>query len=184
MEPLVLSGRQAQREAFLTEVNRLAETEVRLCYQCGKCSAGCPVSPEMDRPPHQLMRLLQLGLEAEALAADSLWLCTSCHTCSSRCPRNVRVDVVLEVLRHLAAPTREGSSKIVAFHRSFLESVGRRGRLDEVDLTIRLKRRTREYFKDAGVGLELFRKGRLSLGHRSIRGVAAVRYLLRPKGGD
>lgn len=183
MEPLVLSGRRAEREAFLAEVGRLAETEVRLCYQCGKCSAGCPVSPDMDLPPHKLMRLLQLGLGTEALQADSLWLCTSCHTCSSRCPRNVRVDAVLEVLRHLAAPAREGSS-IVAFHRSFLDSIYRRGRLDEIQLTISLKRRTGGYLKDAGLGLQLFRKGRLGLGHRPIRGVVAVRRLLRPKGGD
>ena len=183
MEPLLLSGRRLEREALLAEINQRAETEVQSCYQCGKCTAGCPVAVEMDRPPHQLMRLLQLGQKEEALGADSLWLCTSCHTCSSRCPRNVKVDAVLEALRHLAASRRK-DQKIVAFHRSFVETIGHSGRLDEIELTVRLKRRTRQYLQDADVGLQLWRHGRLSLGHRRIRGVAAVRRLVRSKGGE
>ncbi|MDR3604234.1 MAG: 4Fe-4S dicluster domain-containing protein, partial [Syntrophaceae bacterium] len=34
---------------------------INQCYQCGKCSAGCPVAPEMDLLPHQLVRLAVLG---------------------------------------------------------------------------------------------------------------------------
>jgi heterodisulfide reductase subunit C len=69
------------------------------CYQCGKCTAGCPA--EMDPPPSVIIRLLQLGLFDEALQADSLWSCMTCMTCSERCPKNVSPAAIIEGLKHL-----------------------------------------------------------------------------------
>ena len=60
------------------------------CYQCGKCTAGCPLASEMDYSPHQILRMLQLdlpGMEEEVLGALSIWLCLTCETCATRCPQ-------------------------------------------------------------------------------------------------
>jgi Fe-S oxidoreductase len=54
---------------------------IHQCYQCGKCSAGCPVSPEMDLLPHQLVRLAVLGNMDRIVKSKSIWLCLTCHTC-------------------------------------------------------------------------------------------------------
>ena len=35
--------------------------KVRTCYQCKKCSAGCPVAFAMDLLPHEVMRLVIYG---------------------------------------------------------------------------------------------------------------------------
>ena len=69
------------------------------CYQCGKCTAGCPA--EMDPPPSVIIRRLQLGFFSDALQADSLWSCMSCMTCSERCPKNVSPAAIIEGLKHL-----------------------------------------------------------------------------------
>ena len=45
----------------------LAHTNVQACYQCGKCSAGCPVADKMDLLPNQLVRLVQMGRIDRAL---------------------------------------------------------------------------------------------------------------------
>lgn len=70
------------------------------CYQCGKCSAGCPSENLMDVPPHEIVRMLQLGLIDEALEVNSPWFCTSCFTCLSRCPRTIDIARIMEALRY------------------------------------------------------------------------------------
>jgi len=74
-------------QVLLDKIEKEAGTSINLCYQCGKCSAGCPVGFAMDYTPRQVIRLLQLGLVNEALSAESIWICASCETCSARCPR-------------------------------------------------------------------------------------------------
>src|SRR5665647_675274 len=56
------------------------------CYQCGKCSAGCPMASESDLRPHNVMRLVMQDRREAALADESIWLCLTCETCSARCP--------------------------------------------------------------------------------------------------
>ena len=62
------------------------------CYQCGKCSAGCPAAEFMDLTPRQVMRAVQLGQAELALRSSTIWLCASCQTCSARCPDSPRHD--------------------------------------------------------------------------------------------
>ena len=48
---------------FVKEVEELSGENLMACYQCGKCSAGCPIVADMDILPNQLLRLLQMGDE-------------------------------------------------------------------------------------------------------------------------
>ncbi len=73
---------------------------IHQCYQCGKCSAGCPVAPDMDLLPHQLVRLAVLGNVEPILASKSIWLCLTCHTCGARCPNGIDVPTLLDPIRH------------------------------------------------------------------------------------
>lgn len=83
------------------------------CYQCGRCSAGCPQNgPEgMDLGPTRIMRLLQLedafsdqpdvaaGYAGRALGAETPWLCAGCLACSQRCPQGIDIAGTMDVLR-------------------------------------------------------------------------------------
>ena len=62
---------------------------VATCYQCGKCSAGCPMAGEMPLKPHQMLRLAQLDEREKLLSDPSPWLCLTCETCTARCPNEV-----------------------------------------------------------------------------------------------
>jgi heterodisulfide reductase subunit D len=72
---------------------------VYLCYQCERCSSGCPTVPAMRYRPAQMMRLAQFGLE-DTLAADaSIWQCVGCDNCTQHCPHNLSVRRLVEVMR-------------------------------------------------------------------------------------
>ena len=56
-----------QNTTFLDEVQRRSGTPVGACFQCHKCSTGCPIAPEMDLLSSQVMRMIHYGRERELL---------------------------------------------------------------------------------------------------------------------
>jgi heterodisulfide reductase subunit C len=76
---------------------------VMLCFQCGTCTADCPIARFSDTyRPRKLMRMTQLGLKERILSSDVLWLCAACFTCVDRCPQDVEIAGILRALRNLA----------------------------------------------------------------------------------
>ena len=84
---------------FVKKVEEISGQTLPSCYQCGKCSAGCPMSFAMELLPNQVIRLVQLGLEEDIAKSNTIWICASCITCSLRCPRGVDLARVMEALR-------------------------------------------------------------------------------------
>jgi len=85
---------------FKDRVTELSGENVDLCFQCGACSSGCPMTQEMDYLPSKIIRMVQLGLE-EALESSTIWVCTTCFNCEVRCPRGIDIANVMEALRQL-----------------------------------------------------------------------------------
>jgi heterodisulfide reductase subunit C len=83
---------------LLRKIEIISGQNLSLCYQCGKCSATCPLAPQMDLMPHQIVRYLQLGLE-QVFDAKSYWLCATCFSCETQCPRGLDVSKICEALR-------------------------------------------------------------------------------------
>lgn len=92
-------NRHKVQGAFVKKVEKISGQNIFACYQCGKCSAGCPMIDAMDYMPSQAMKLLQMGCEAEIINSKTMWMCASCHTCSTRCPREIDLSAVMEALR-------------------------------------------------------------------------------------
>ena len=101
-----INGNGAAAQAFIDKIEALSKQELLSCYQCGKCSAGCPMSKYMDILPHQIIRFAQLGLKEELLASEAIWLCVSCLTCNTRCPKGVHIAEVIEAVRQIRLRTK------------------------------------------------------------------------------
>jgi heterodisulfide reductase subunit C2 len=116
------------REKLLKRV----EADVRECYQCGNCSAGCPAAFTFDHAPNQIMRMLQIGLVERVLDSSAVQLCLQCLTCTARCPRNIDIAGIIEDLKTVAAAQeREVPEHVSTFNQAFMNSVARYGRLPE-----------------------------------------------------
>jgi heterodisulfide reductase subunit C2 len=143
------------------------EVKAERCYQCGKCSAGCPVVDQMDYPPSQLLRLLQTRRaenDEKVLRSMTIWLCLNCEMCIGRCPMEVDIPPMMDFLRSESIRQKmvnPGARKIIAFHRSFLDIIRRTGRLSEFGLIIEYKSKTFNLFQDVLLAPVMIAKGKL-----------------------
>ena len=72
------------------------------CYQCKKCTSGCPVARYADMHPAMIMRAVQLGQFDMIFDDRFIWLCTGCETCTTRCPQGIDIATIIDEL--IAAP--------------------------------------------------------------------------------
>lgn len=105
-------SRSTLKDPFVAKVEELSGQNLLACYQCGKCSAGCPAVSEMDILPNQIIRLAQLGLKEELLQSKSIWICASCMTCNTRCPKGINIAEVIEAVRQVLLRKRQDHVKV------------------------------------------------------------------------
>jgi heterodisulfide reductase subunit C len=139
------------------------------CYQCGKCSAGCPVNTDMDYPPSMVMRMLQYNdnaMDQKVLGSKSIWLCVTCEMCYSRCPMELDIPKMMDLLREKAykeGKANKNSKRIISFHKAFLNSIRKNGRLSEVGLLGEYKLATFDLIKDVNLALPMISRGKLHI---------------------
>ena len=107
-------SRELVNGALVKRVETLSGQDLGACYQCGKCSAGCPVVEEMDIVPSEAIRYLQLGQPDIVLDSKTIWICASCLQCASRCPKGVEFSSICDALRAIVLRKRVSTPKVDA----------------------------------------------------------------------
>ncbi len=176
---------QQGKTKFLSKLEEKG-VDVQACYQCGRCSAGCPITEFFDLTTMEVVRLAAYGMEDQLLNSKAIWLCAACETCATRCPNDIEIAVLMDILRELAL--RRGiepaEPRIPMFHQCFLGSIEHWGRAYEVGLIAGYKMRSRDFMGDMKLGVKMFSKGKLSLKPHSIKGKAEIKKIFSGKGKE
>jgi len=158
---------------YLDALEKAGPFRALACFQCRKCTNGCPLTFAMDLMPDEVIRLVVLGEGERVLRSRTLWVCSSCGTCSTRCPNEVRIAELMDHLKETAL--KEGvpcpEPEVLLLHQSFLKQIKKRGRVFETFLlpsyTLRsgLWRKSWKegtWLRDLILGVKMAQKGRLS----------------------
>ncbi len=120
--------------SFKFEVSkRLGGENIKACFACGTCSAGCPIHEFYpDYNPRKIVHMVLLGMKKEVLSSPVIWLCSTCYTCYERCPQDVKLIEVMNVLKNMA--TEEGyAPPALKMQPGLLAKFGRLYEIDEFD---------------------------------------------------
>ncbi|MGD0230699.1 MAG: 4Fe-4S dicluster domain-containing protein [Syntrophorhabdales bacterium] len=163
---------------FLREMEQESNEQISACYQCYRCTNGCPALPEMDILPHRVIRLIMLGERERVLASKTIWSCLQCYACSVRCPNDIHIGHVFDTARKIAIRDKLAVSDVWTFDRLFLDSVRAHGRLYELETVMRYKLKKKDLFSDTKMGLDMMKKGRMGLFPHNIKDRAGLKNAL------
>lgn len=176
---------EAGNPKFLKKLATMG-VDVHACFQCGRCSSGCPVADFFDLTVMQVVRLAAYGMEDILLQSKTIWLCAACETCATRCPNEIEIAGLMDVLRSLALKKgiAPAEPRVPKLHRSFLDSVRYWGRAYEVGMLAVYKLRSGDLAGDMKLGMQMLAKGKLKLLPQGIKGKAEVRRIFAGKGKE
>ncbi|MFH1791705.1 MAG: 4Fe-4S dicluster domain-containing protein [Candidatus Omnitrophota bacterium] len=171
------------RGNFEPEIEKASQQKFADCYQCGKCSAGCPMVGYMDIMPSQIMRMVQVGQREKALGCRTIWLCASCETCTTRCPKDIDIARVMDTLREISLKSgrvHPDAGDITVFHRVFLKMIELTGRLFEAGVVGAYKfLRPGHVFDDMAAGIKMGVQGKLSPLPHSIKNKKEIKRIFK-----
>ena len=167
--------KQTMIHADLAEtIRKECGENVFLCYQCQKCSSGCPVVEHFDLAPNQVMRAIQLGQKETVLYSKTIWLCAMCETCATRCPHDINITKIMDVLKIMAK--HEGIEpkvpSVPLFYQAALRGIKWFGRMYEAGLMAEIYLRQmmagqlnyqQAWKRDMPLALKMFKNGKLKL---------------------
>jgi quinone-modifying oxidoreductase subunit QmoC len=162
MQPEIKNG------TFLDEICAIPGGEtIRLCIQCGTCTASCPNADKMEHTPSHLIAMARAGMKEEVLSSNGMWMCLSCYLCVVRCPRDIKITRLMHVLESLSARSRLNSKRTTTpvIYRGFNRFIGKSGRISELWMMVGYYLQTNftKAFRMTPVAISLFKHKRISL---------------------
>lgn len=68
------------------------------CFNCGTCTALCPVG--LSILPRQIFRFALLGAQDELVSQqDTIFSCLLCRMCEENCPEGVKIANNIRIIR-------------------------------------------------------------------------------------
>jgi len=108
---------------LMTDLKKMGAFDVSACYNCGYCTAICPLSEEGHELPRKVIRYAVLGLKDKILSSPEVWLCYFCGECSTSCPRSADPGQFMMSARRYAIRKSSWGGIADAFYGSKLLSI-------------------------------------------------------------
>lgn len=106
---------------FLAELHRYGAVNIEACFNCGNCTAVCPLSSGSESFPRRMIRYAQIGMREKVLSSKELWMCYYCGECTATCPRQADPGEFMAAARRyaIAKYDRLGLAKLLYTSATF-----------------------------------------------------------------
>ncbi len=85
-------------------LKQFGASDLDVCFNCGNCTAICPLSTEGSSFPRRMIHYAQVGLKDRLLHSVDPWLCYYCGECSETCPREADPgEIMMATRRYLTS---------------------------------------------------------------------------------
>ncbi len=159
---VILTKDKATR-ALIQRVEEISGVDLSACFQCKKCTSGCPVAQMVQSSPAEIIRQLHLQAGEELLDSEIIWACASCETCTNRCPMGIDGAAIMDALRKIALEEKAAKGNVPMFNKAFLKTVQLFGRSYEIGMIAAYKLGTRTFMADTDKFPTMLKKGKLAL---------------------
>jgi quinone-modifying oxidoreductase subunit QmoC len=109
---------------LIKELKALGAGDIEACFNCGNCTAVCPLSVGETVFPRKMIRYAQLGLQEQLVTAPEPWLCYYCGECSTTCPRQAGPGEFMAAARRYAIAAADPSGLSGWLYRSTAAAAG------------------------------------------------------------
>ena len=170
---MIVLTKDKSAQALINRVQEISGVDLSACYQCKKCTSGCPVAQMVESSPAEIIRQLHLQAGDELLDSEIIWACASCETCTTRCPMGIDGAAVMDAMRQISLEKNKAGKapgKVALFNKAFLKTVELFGRSYEIGLIAAYKLGSGKLMNDTDKFPTMLKKGKLAL--------------LPPKGAD
>lgn len=161
-------------------------SNINLCYQCHKCSSGCPFIYFMDDSPSLIIHAIKIGMREKVETSNTIWICSACYACSTRCPQKVDVAGIMSEARNMAINNdRMPDERIISdFYNVFLQNIFLFGRVYEPALIGMLKLKTGRFTEDIEMGIKMLIKGKMRILPNIPGNIGQIRRIIRESSKD
>ncbi len=84
---------------LMHELKEYGAVGIEKCFNCGNCTAICPLTSDEYPFPRNMIRLTQVGLKARMQSSLDPWLCYYCGDCSETCPKQAEPGETMMAMR-------------------------------------------------------------------------------------
>jgi quinone-modifying oxidoreductase, subunit QmoC len=109
---------------LLDELKSYGAVGVEKCFNCGNCTAICPLTSDQHPFPRNMIRLAQVGAEKRLLASPDPWLCYYCGDCSATCPKGGEPGETMMAMRRWLTAKYDWTGLARLFYTSKIWEVG------------------------------------------------------------
>ena len=151
--------------SFRHEIEAISGYKTSICFQCSKCSAGCPMADLMDLKTAQVMHSIRLNREDVVLNCRAIWMCVGCETCSARCPQQVEPADAMNAARILALRKgiKPSVEEIGLYYKIFVGSMWLNGKIHDLTVVGLTSLLSGRIIQDIPLAIQFLLHGRVKL---------------------
>jgi len=109
---------------LMKELKEYGAVDIEKCFNCGNCTASCPLATDEYPFPRNVIRRVQLGQKDRLAQQIDPWLCYYCGNCSETCPKGAEPGETMMAARRWLTARYDWTGLARKFYTSPVWEIG------------------------------------------------------------